>query len=70
MAKMSTREDHRQIFKQKDKLVKEQPFLHQAYLQFLQDLNRYRELQQVQEKRQKGKQELRDYLIFGASFER
>lgn len=69
MAKARTRADEK-IFKERDEFVRTQPSLQQSYLRFLQDLNKYREIRQIQEKRQKTKQELADYLIFGASFER
>ena len=53
------------LFNQREDFIKSHPELNDAYIQFLQDLAKFREFRKPKEKRQ----ELSDYLIFGASFQ-
>ena len=70
MARKLVRKNPKKLFEQSEDFIKAHPDLNQSYSQFLQDLKKYMEFQQSQEKRQEKGQELSDYLIFGASFEK
>jgi hypothetical protein len=59
------RKNLNKLLKQKEDIIKTNPYLSESYTRFLQDFTKYREI----EKPQLKKQELRDYLIFGASFQ-
>lgn len=70
MARKLGRDNPKKLFEQRDEFVKAHPNINQYYSQFLQDLKKYREFQQSQEKIKEERQKLNDYLIFGASFEK
>ena len=69
MATKAVPDNLTKLFEEADELAKAGPALAQSYGQFLQDLRKYRESQQSQRDTAEKKQDLNDYLIFGASFE-
>jgi hypothetical protein len=70
MARKVASPDPTKLFEEVDRLAKAGPALVQSYSQFLQDLRKYRESHQPQRDTEEKTQDLNDYLIFGASFEK
>ena len=70
MSRGRAQDNYEKLFKQREDLIKAHPSMYQSYSKFLQDLEKYRKFQQSQQKEEGKRQELNDYLIFGASFEK